>query len=79
MRTRTGDRACAKPSARPAVPLPDPDWQRIQGEMVARIAGHALEGGTRRAGPHADEVTAIDAYLEILRHDLLAEASRRGG
>lgn len=55
-----------------------PAWQREQDEMVSRIADHALAGGVARAGPGADSEQAIDAYLEVLRQDLLAFA-RRGG
>jgi hypothetical protein len=55
-----------------------PAWQREQDLMVTRIADHAIAGGAERAGPGADTEQSIDAYLEVLRRDLLAFARRDG-
>lgn len=55
-----------------------PAWQREQTRMVDQIADHALRGGIERAGPGATDEQAIDAYLEVMRRDLIAFA-RRGG
>lgn len=59
-------------------PAQTPTWQREQSRMVDQIADHALRGGSERAGPGATDEQAIDAYLEVMRRDLLAFA-RRGG
>lgn len=59
--------------------LPEtPAWRREQDRMVAQIADHALVGGVDRAGPGASDEQIIDAYLEVLKHDLLALARRDG-
>ena len=72
--TASPKRAPRRASTRKATPA----WQREQDLMVTRIADHAIAGGAERAGPGADTEQSIDAYLEVLRRDLLAFA-RRGG
>lgn len=78
MHTQTDD--CANPSPRghPRTRTHGPAWLKEQRRMVEQIAGHALEGGVDRAGPGADTEQAIEAYIEVMRRDLIAFA-RRGG
>lgn len=78
MHTQTEERASASPRRRSRTRTQTPAWEREQQRMVAQIADHAIIGGVDRAGPGADDEQAIDAYLEVLKRDLLAFA-RRGG
>lgn len=82
MQTQLEQRAeTPSPKRAPRSPRPrkaTPAWQREQDRMVTQIADHALAGGAARAGPGADSEQAIDAYLEVLRQDLLAFARREG-
>lgn len=81
MHTQIAERVEAKPSRRARSTSNQPRkrltaWQRTQDEMVANIAMHAIEGGRRQAGPDIGDEAAVDAYLEILRRDLIAAATR---
>lgn len=71
-RAKTTSSKRTRPSAQTAA------WQREQRRMVEQIADHAIAGGASRAGPGADSEQAIDAYLEVLKRDLLAFAKRSG-
>lgn len=72
--TRTQDRSR---EAQPRAPMPR-GWRRDQDRMVSDIAGHAIQGGSRIAGPGATNEQAIAAYLEVLRRDLLDHAAKGG-
>lgn len=80
MQTQLEERGPAAPTKRatrrPATRKATPAWQREQDQMVTRIADHALAGGADRAGPGSSNEQAIDAYLEVLRRDLLAFSLR---
>lgn len=52
------------------------NWNKTQQEMVSKISEHAIEGGRASAGDQVDKEAAIDAYLDMLRQDLLAFAKR---
>lgn len=62
--------------ARPKAPARGSRWQKRQDEMAQKIAGHALEGGHRMLGDCVPDEQAIDAYLEVLRQDLIAFATK---
>lgn len=65
-----------------ASPRQESEWERTQAALVQQYGRHAISGGFRAAGgPDADVTTeaAIEAYLRILRRDLMDHAGRRRG
>jgi len=82
VQTQTDDRPQAtspkRAPRRPRVRGQTAAWLREQDGMIAHIGDHALCGGAERAGPGATDEQAIDAYLEVMRRDLLAFARREG-
>ena len=61
-------------------PREDTEWERTQASLVQQYGRHALAGGFRAAGGHDHEVTteaAIEAYLSILRQDLVDHMQAR--
>ena len=82
MQTQTDERPQAtsakRVSRRPRARTQTAAWLREQDGMVAQIVDHALAGGAERAGPGATDEQAIDAYLEVMRRDLIAFARRQG-
>lgn len=54
------------------------EWERTQAALVQQYGRHALAGGYRAAGPDARLSEAVDAYIEMLRKDLLAHVGHRG-
>lgn len=77
MGTQIAQRGAATPSRRvPRTRPRDAAWSRKQNAMVAEIADHALTGGAMAAGPDATPEQAIDAYLEMLKRELLEFAQR---
>jgi len=61
-------------------PRKESEWERTQAALIQQYGRHAIAGGFRAAGGPEKEITttvAIDAYLEILRKDLLEHARNR--
>lgn len=55
-------------------PRPESEWERTQSALVQQYGRHAIAGGFRAAGGPTDGITteaAVEAYLEILKRDLL--------
>lgn len=78
MQTQTDERPKSTSPRRSKPRTQTQAWQRDQLRMVEQIADHVIAGGASRAGPGADDEQAIDAYLEVLKRDLLAFAKRGG-
>lgn len=63
-----------------ACPRQESEWERTQAALVQQYGRHAIAGGFRAAAGSDDEITteaAIEAYLAILRRDLVEHAGRR--
>lgn len=61
-------------------PRQESEWERTQASLVQQYGRHALAGGFRAAGGPDREVTteaAIEAYLAILRQDLVEHVRAR--
>lgn len=61
-------------------PRPESEWERTQAALVAQYGRHAIAGGFRAAGDgeHVTIPQAIDAYLAILKKDLVEQARNAG-
>lgn len=62
-------------------PRVESEWERTQANLVQQYARHAMAGGFRAlAGTDEDATTsnAVDAYIAILRRDLLAHVKPGG-
>lgn len=63
-------------------PREDTEWERTQAALVQQYGRHAIAGGFRAAGGNESEVTteaAIEAYLAILRQDLVDHMQAKDG
>lgn len=61
-------------------PRQESEWEETQKALVKQYGRHAIEGGLRACGAPAKAVRtedAIDAYLEILRQDLLRHSKKK--
>ena len=59
-------------------PPNETEWERTQAALVKQYGRHALAGGQRLAGREANSADAIDAYIELLRRDLLDHVGKAG-
>lgn len=63
-----------------ANPRNETEWERTQAALVHQYTRHAIEGGTRAVQAQERDVTvesSVDAYIEMLRADLLASIRAR--
>lgn len=61
-------------------PRQESEWEKTQRALVKQYGKHAIEGGMRAIGATSSDTKtedAIDAYLEILRKDLLQYSRKK--